>query len=72
MQRFGLAPLVDQQLPAPGSNRGYHQGAKFKLLMLLFHEADKCLDDVSHLQKDRPLMKLLGCGQSPGTKTLGN
>ena len=26
MQRLGLAPLVDQQLPAPGSNRGYRQG----------------------------------------------
>ena len=40
--------------------------------MLLFHEGGKRLDDVSHLQKDRPLMKLLGCGQLPGTKTLGN
>ena len=27
MQRLGLAPLVDQQLPTLGSNRGYRKGA---------------------------------------------
>ena len=32
----------------------------------------KCLDDVSHLQKEQPLMQLLGCGQLPGARTLGN
>ena len=40
--------------------------------MLLFHEGGRCLDDVSHLQKEQPLMELLGCGQLPGAKTLGN
>ena len=72
MQRLGLAPLVDQQLPAPCSNRGYRQGAIFNIFMLLFHEGGRCLDDVSHLQKEQPLMELLGCGQLPGAKTLGN
>ena len=71
-QRLGLAPLVDQQLPTPGSNRGYRQGAIFKFFMLLFREGGKCLDDVSHLQKEKPLMQLLGCGQLLGAKTLGN
>ena len=28
--------------------------------MLLFHEGGRCLDDVSHLQKEKPLIKLLG------------
>ena len=51
MQRLELAPLVDQHLPAPGSNRGYRQGTLFNIFMLLFHEGGKCLDDVSHLQK---------------------
>ena len=72
MQRLGLAQLVDQQLPAPCSNRGYRQGAIFNIFMLLFHEGGRCLDDVSHLQKEQPLMELLGCGQLPGAKTLGN
>ena len=40
--------------------------------MLLFHEGGKCLDDVSHLEKEQPLMQLLGCGQLPGAKTLSN
>ena len=35
--------------------------------MLLFHEGGRCLDDVSHLQKEQPLMQLLGCwGQDIG------
>ena len=72
MQRLGLAQLVDQQLPAPCSNRGYRQGAIFNIFMLLFHEGGRCLDDVNHLQKEQPLMELLGCGQLPGAKTLGN
>ena len=72
MQRLGLAPLVDQQLPAPGSNRSYRQGTIFDIFMLLFHEGGRCLDDVSHLQKEQPLMQLLGCGQLPGARTLGN
>ena len=72
MQRLGLTQLVDQQLPAPGSNRGYRQGTIFNIFMLLFHEGGRCLDDVSHLQKEQPLMQLLGCGQLPGARTLGN
>ena len=40
--------------------------------MLLFHEGGRCLDDVSHLEKEKPLMKLLGCGRLPSAKTLGN
>ena len=72
MQRLGLTQLVDQQLPVPGSNRGYRQGTIFNNFMLLFHEGGRCLDDVSHLEKEKPLMELLGCGQLPGAKTLGN
>ena len=72
MQRLGLEQLADRQLPVTGSNRGYRQGAMFNIFMLLFHEGGKCLDDVSHLQKEKPLMKLLGCGKLPGAKTLGN
>ena len=59
-------------MPTPGSNRGYRQGTIFNIFMLLFHEGGKCLDNVSHLQKEKPLMQLLGCGQLPGAKTLGN
>ena len=72
MQRLGLTQLVDQQLPAPGSNRGYRQGTIFNIFMLLFHEGGRCFDDVSHLEKERLLMQLLGCGQLPGAKTLGS
>ena len=71
MQHLGLEQLADRQLPVAGSNRGYRQGAMFNIFMLLFHEGGKCLDDVSHLQKEKPLMKLLGCGKLPGAKTLG-
>ena len=72
MQRLGLEQLADRQLPVAGSNRGYRQGAMFNIFMLLFHEGGRCLDDVSHLQKEQPLMQLLGCGQLPGARTLGN
>ena len=54
MQCLGLTQLIDRQLPALGSNRGYRQGTSY------------------HLEKEKPLMELLGCGQSPGAKTLGN
>ena len=72
MQRLGLEQLADRQLPVASSNRGYRQGAMFNIFMLLFHEGGRCLDDVSHLQKEQPLMQLLGCGQLPGARTLGN
>ena len=72
MQRLGLEQLADRQLPVAGSYRSYRQGAMFNIFMLLFHEGGRCLDDVSHLEKEKPLMKLLGCGKLPGAKTLGN
>ena len=72
MQRLGLEQLADRQLPVAGSNRGYCQGVMFNIFMLLFHEGGRCLDDVSHLEKEKPLMKLLGCGKLPAAKTLGN
>ena len=34
MHRLGLTQLVDQQLPAPGSNRGYRQGGTVPLKVL--------------------------------------
>ena len=51
MQRLGLEQLADRQLPVVGSNRGYRQGAIFKIFMLLFHEGGRCFDDVNHLEK---------------------
>ena len=68
MQRLGLEQLADRQLPVPGNNRGYRQGAMFNIFMLLFHEGGRCLDDVGHLEKEKPLMKLLGCGKLPGAR----
>ena len=63
--------MADRQLPVASSNRGYRQGAMVNIFMLLFHEGGRCLDDVSHLQKEKPLMKLLGYWKLPEAKTLG-
>ena len=72
LERLKLGAIIDQQMPAPGSNRGYRHSTLFHIFMLMLHEGAKHLDDIVHLRKDRSLMKLLGFQSIPCSSTLGN
>ena len=72
IERLGLTELAGRLLPKPGSNRGYGAGEVFATLMLMLHEGGRCLEDVSDLEKERPLLGLLGFARLPTAKTLGN
>ena len=72
LERLKLGAIIDQQMPVPGSNRGYRHSTLFHTFMLMLHEGAKHLDDIVHLRKDRTLMKLLGFQSIPCSSTLGN
>ena len=71
-ERLKLGAIIDQRMPAPGSNRGYRHGTLFHAFMLMLHEGAKHLDDIVHLRKDRGLMTLPGFQSIPCSSTLGN
>ena len=70
--RLGLTDLIERLLPRPGSNRGYGAGMLFGTSMLMLHEGGRFLDDVGDLDKERPLLGLLGVGRLQNVRTLGN
>ena len=72
INRLQLSEVAERHLPAAGSNRGYRPSGIFDLMMLLFHNGGKCLDDISDLVKEKPLLKLFGCNKLPSARTLGN
>ena len=72
LERLKLGAIIDQRMPAPGSNRGYRHSTLFHAFILMLHEGAKHLDDIVHLRKDRSLMKLLGFQSIPCSSTLGN
>ncbi|MCY4051967.1 MAG: hypothetical protein OXF60_10820 [Gammaproteobacteria bacterium] len=38
LERLGLGSIVDQQMPTPGSNRGYRHSTLFHTFILMLHE----------------------------------
>ncbi len=57
--RLGLERAADDRIASPGSNRGYRSGEVLSAFMLMLHEGGRCMDDVSHLHRERRLLEAL-------------
>lgn len=69
---IGLRELVDQYLPAPGSNRGFNPSVIVDSLVLMLQGGGKSLEDLRELRNEGGLMKLLGRDEIPEADTVGD
>lgn len=72
MQTLQLSEHIDQQFPAPGSNRGFQPSTFIESLILMQHEGSFHLDEVRNLHEEKALLSLLGIKQIPKAKALGD
>ena len=72
MQSMQLAQRIDQHFPAPKSNRGFAASVYIQTLILMQHEGNFHLDDVSHLNDDSTLRAVLGLDTVPQAVSIGS
>ena len=67
---LNLSNVIDKHFPALGSNRALKASIFINTLVLSQHEGGKCLDDVTHIAKDKALGMLIN-QQTPTTQAIG-
>ncbi len=70
--RLKLGGLVNEHLPAPGSNRGYEPSVFVEALILMLMGGGCHLDDLRELKEERGLLGLMGCEVIPDAATVGD
>jgi len=71
-QRIGLSKTVREQLPPPGSNRGYHPDAYVLPLVMMLHAGGRYLEDIRAICKDKGLCRLLKIKTIPEAGSIGD
>jgi hypothetical protein len=69
---LGLGRLVDEQLPAAGSNRGYGPSEVVLPLVLMLLGGGSDLEDIGVIARDRALREAARLKQVPAPSTLGD
>lgn len=72
MQGLGLHRWLAQEMPLPGSGRGYKAVAYVKPLVLMLAGGGRSLEDLRTLKHDAALTALLKLGTLPSTDAFGN
>lgn len=72
MQGLGLQRWLAQEMPQPGSGRGYKAGVYVKPLVLMLAGGGRSLEDLRTLKNDTALTALLKLGVLPSTDALGD
>lgn len=67
-----LPKVIDRELPAPGSGRGYKPSGFVIPMMLMLHGGGKKLDDLREIEAEVNLRKLLGVKELPASCTIGD
>ena len=67
-----LPQLIDQELPPPGSNRGYKPSRFVIPLMLMLHGGGKKLEDLRELKGEASLREILEMNELPASCTVGD
>jgi len=67
-----IPQVVDRELPAPGSGRGYRPSAFVMPLLLMFHGGGRKLEDLRELRGEVSLRQLLGMEELPASCTVGD
>jgi len=71
-QALNLPKVIDRELPAPGSGRGYRPSGFVIPMMLMLHGGGKKLDDLREIEAEVSLRKLLGVKELPASCTIGD
>jgi len=69
---IGLRGLVDQYLPAPGSNRGFDPSEIVDAVVLMLQGGGRSLEDLRELKNEEGLTKLIGRDEIPEPDTVGD
>jgi len=69
---LGLRAVVDRHLPAPGSPRGYAPSVFVDALVLLLQAGGRRLEDLRDLEREAPLLQLVGGATRPDPDTVGD
>lgn len=69
---MGISALVDQNLPRPGSAKGYRPSAFVEPLVLMLHGGGRTLEDLRVLREDAGLLRLLGKASLPSSDAAGD
>jgi Transposase DDE domain group 1 len=69
---MGISALVDQNLPRPGSAKGYRPSAFVEPLALMLHGGGRTLEDLRVLREDTGLLRLLGKASLPSSDAVGD
>ncbi len=67
---LNLSNVIDKHFPALGSNRALKASIFINTLVLSQHEGGECLDDVTHIAKDKALGMLIN-QQTPTAQAIG-
>jgi len=70
MQALDLSNIIDKHFPALGSNRALKASTFVNSLVLSQHEGGECLDDTTHIAKDKALGMLIN-QQTPTPQAIG-
>jgi len=69
---LGLGQLLDESVPGPGSNRGYHPSEVVLPLVLLLQGGGRDLEDIGVIARDRALREAAHLWKMPAATTLGD
>lgn len=67
-----LPKVIDEELPKPGSGRGYKPSQFVMPLILMFHGGGKKLEDLRELKGEVSLRELLEMKNLPASCTIGD
>lgn len=67
-----LPEVIDRELPAPGSGRGYCPSRFVMPLVLMLHGGGRKLEDLREIKAEVTLRGLLGMKELPGSTTVGD
>lgn len=69
---FKLPKVIDEELPKPGSGRGYKPSKFVMPLILMFHGGGKKLEDLREIKAEVSLRELLEMENLPASCTIGD
>lgn len=67
-----LPEVIDRELPAPGSGRGYRPSKFVMPLVLMLHGGGRKLEDLREIKAEVTLRELLAMKELPGWTTVGD
>lgn len=72
LRALGIPESIGEELPPPGSNRGYPAWQFVEPLLLMLHAGGRHIEDLREIEEDRALRRLIGLKTMPDTSTYGD